>query len=381
MEKKITYKGLFVSFMTIIVVLSFFQLAVSADNSSCEKYAGVYEGTFWGDDSGTWILALLPDCEAYGFFYSNEDEDYFLVTATADSSGGFSGSADSGAKFQGAVLAEGYVTGQWRNDVYGYTGSLSGQKDHCDEYAGVYKGTYWGDDSGTWGMVIDSRCLAGGLFFSSNDQVYYQALAAMSANAELLGVTESGSSFWGSVESDFSVSGEWKNEGWNIDGSFSGSRTSLLVEYQNNRTDFTGGNDYRENHLELTFVKPSGLTEPVDLYISLTQPSVTRVRETFYFVHSDSRLNLLNGIYFNNAVPVSERRPYLAHVSMPNVLPLYGPDESNPIFNDGWVMPASTLCNDLPDGVYSFTVEAYRAGTDQLLAIGGVDVVLNRGCH
>lgn len=379
MKKKITYKELFLSFVTIIVFLSIFQLAVSADNSSCEKYAGVYEGTFWGDDSGTWTLALFPDCEAYGFFYSSEDEDYFLVTATADPSGSFSGSADSGAEFQGAVSADGYVTGQWRNDEYGYTGSFSGQKDHCDEYAGVYEGTYWGDDSGTWVMAVDSRCLASGLFYSQGDQEYYQAVGAMNVDAEFLGVTESGSSFWGWVESDFSVSGEWENEDWDIDGSFSGSRISLLIEYRANRTDFTGGNDYVGNHLELAFTKPSGLSEPVDLYISLTQPSITQGEETFYFVHTDSRITLPNGIYFNNAVPVLDKRAYLVHVYMPDVLTLYGPSE--PIFNDGWVIPAPNLCSDLPDGVYSFTVEAYRAGTDQLLAIGGVNVVLNRGCR
>ena len=45
------------------------------------------------------------------------------------------------------------------------------------------------------------------------------------------------------------------------------------------------------------------------------------------------------------------------------------------------MIPAPTLCHDLPDGNYTFTVEAYEPGTDNPLARGDVTITLNRGCE
>ena len=155
----------------------------------------------------------------------------------------------------------------------------------------------------------------------------------------------------------------------------------LTIEHQANSTSFSGGEDYETNHLELVFFRPQELTEPVDLYISLTQPAAEGGTVTYYFQHSDSRITLPNGIYFNSASPTTEKMPYLTSSTMPDTLQLYGPYDTTPIFNDGWVIPAPTLCDGLPDGNYTFTVEAYEPGTDNLLARGEVTITLNRGCE
>ncbi len=159
------------------------------------------------------------------------------------------------------------------------------------------------------------------------------------------------------------------------------------IEVQANATTFTGG-DYQTNHLELAFTKPQGLTDPVDLYISLTQPAAEGGSVTFYFQHSGSRVELSNGIYFNSAYPTTDRAPYCSNCTMPDTLQLYGPPSMNPIFNDGWVVPhpftmadGVESCQYLPDGDYTFTMKAYEPGTNNLVARGEVSITLNRGCQ
>ena len=153
-----------------------------------------------------------------------------------------------------------------------------------------------------------------------------------------------------------------------------------------NHTTFTGGEDYASNHLYLAFVRPDALTQPVDLYISLTQPSAEGGSVTYYLLQNDSRVVLANGIYFNQAtlIPMGFDDvflvPYCTNCTMPDTLQLYGPPRTNPILNDGWVVPAPVLCRDLPDGDYTITVEAYEPGTGNLLAKGEATITLDRGC-
>ncbi len=161
----------------------------------------------------------------------------------------------------------------------------------------------------------------------------------------------------------------------------------VTIEHQANATSFTGGDNYDTNHLELAFIKPSTLTQNVDLYISLTQPAAEGGTVTYYFASSSQKITLSNGIYFNNASPTTGRVSYNANAPMPNRLQLYGLPSMNPIFNDGWVVPhpftmtdGVESCQYLPDGNYTFTVEAYEAGTTNLLARGEATITLNRGC-
>ena len=159
------------------------------------------------------------------------------------------------------------------------------------------------------------------------------------------------------------------------------------VEPQVNSTAFRGGEEYSTNHLELAFVRPQTLNQPVDLYISLTQPAAEGGSVTYYFQYANGRVALPNGIYFNNASPTIVKAPYCTNCTMPDSLQLYGPSDMSPIFNDGWVIPhpftmadGVESCQYLPDGSYIFTLEAYGTGTDDLLAKGVATVILDRGC-
>ncbi len=154
----------------------------------------------------------------------------------------------------------------------------------------------------------------------------------------------------------------------------------LPISYNLNQTNFTGGADYDDNHLELVFFCPLGLNVPVDLYISLTQPSTQGGTVTYYFEKVTRKVVLSNGIYFNRANPVTNQAPYFTGEVMPDEVNLYGPSSSSPLFNDGWVIPAPALCDDLPDGDYVFTIQAFDPQSGELLATGKATVTLARGC-
>lgn len=155
-----------------------------------------------------------------------------------------------------------------------------------------------------------------------------------------------------------------------------------------NRHLFQGGMDYGEHHLELSFDRPFGLNQPVDIYLSLSQPSLEGDPVVYYFECTSNRFRLPNGIYFNHARPVNHRVAYRENICLPETFWLYGPDSLHPLFNDGWIIPAnftmadgSPSCQALPDGNYTFTLEIYQAGTDQLLDSTSVTVHLDRGCN
>ncbi len=160
------------------------------------------------------------------------------------------------------------------------------------------------------------------------------------------------------------------------------------IEPQINATSFSGGYNYDENHLELAFVKTKEISQSIDLYISLTQPAAEGGTVTYYFTYSPQTVTLPNGIYFNRAAPTTERRPYCTVCEMPSTLKLYAPSSQNPIFNDGWVVPhpfqmgdGVESCQYLPDGTYTFIIEACEAGTENLLVKSSAIVTLNRGCY
>ncbi len=150
---------------------------------------------------------------------------------------------------------------------------------------------------------------------------------------------------------------------------------------------FHGGMDPETNHLELAFDFPSS-DQRVNLYISLSQPAYGGGRVTYYFTSTDHRTTLPNGIYFNKAMPTTEKVPYLTDQFLPSSLRLYGELDENPIFNDGWLVPASfhladgsPSCQALPDGDYVFQIEAYQTGTTHLVTGGSAVVTLDRGCQ
>ena len=97
-------------------------------------------------------------------------------------------------------------------------------------YSGGFRGTYSGDDSGQWAMVISARdgSLIGG-FHSSvfNDDGLLsgtQALSLDSSRSFVTGVAGGTASFEGTLDSVDSMSGTWQDSTEGDSGTFTGSR-------------------------------------------------------------------------------------------------------------------------------------------------------------
>ena len=290
------------------------------------------------------------------------------------------------------------------------TGNTTGQTAHVYNDPGVYRATCTvvddggltatsnaveinvGGAPGGYTLTVSKTGTGSGTVISSPGGINCGGTCSAQFDAgevvTLMAIADAGSTFggWGgdcgqcgssttcqvTMDGNKSCTAEFDQQGGSV----------ATIEYVINNTHFRGGPvSDPNNSLQLAFIKPSSLNQLVDLYISLRQPSSTGGTATYYFVYSPQKVTLPNGIYFNYAVPVQVRQPYLSNSIMPQTLQLYGPVITNPIFNDGWVVPAPILCPDLPDGNYTFTVEAYSPGTSNLLARGTVTIVLERGCQ
>ena len=97
-------------------------------------------------------------------------------------------------------------------------------------YAGAFRGTYSGDDSGNFGVLVDaSSGLVSGFAYSNSDQtlgilsgttgVSFDQTASFAS-----GDTSSGGSFSGQFSSPDAVSGTWADPQFSQSGSFSGNR-------------------------------------------------------------------------------------------------------------------------------------------------------------
>lgn len=114
-----------------LLVLAVVVCLVSAlgcdDEVSCgsgvEQYAGIYDGTFSGDDQGTFTMTIAG-CDVTGVGDSNQD-GVFVITGVVDGSGDVVatfGSATTGATWQGTIDGD-VVTGTWTNRLFGQSGT------------------------------------------------------------------------------------------------------------------------------------------------------------------------------------------------------------------------------------------------------------------
>ena len=88
--------------------------------------AGSYEGTFSGDDSGTWMFVANEEGAITGSGRSN-DSGEFLFAGNIQSSGDAAfGGTSTGAVFNAEIAADGTVTGTWQSLMFDEDGTLTG---------------------------------------------------------------------------------------------------------------------------------------------------------------------------------------------------------------------------------------------------------------
>ena len=92
-------------------------------------YLGYYEGTFSGDDTGTWALTVDSNGNIVGDGFSNNDSASFTLSGTVGPDGNgqvSSGNVSTGATFSGVFSRDGIFSGTWENIQFAESGTFSG---------------------------------------------------------------------------------------------------------------------------------------------------------------------------------------------------------------------------------------------------------------
>lgn len=205
---------------TVLMVLLF-----SAAPALCavSDYAGTYNGTFAGDDTGIWIALISSNGDVAFITWSNwwgmvDGTD----NATINDSGNSSGTTEEGTFFSITVTLAGSVSGTWSEGLN--DGTISGDK--CDaatmsELAGTYSGSVYGDASGTFSFSVNSSGYVSGSVTVEGDKNSIEGGFDCDGNIIL---RADDASIKGTILSSGSISGNWySDDGYS--GGFSGSKT------------------------------------------------------------------------------------------------------------------------------------------------------------
>jgi len=96
-----------------------------------ERFAGRYQGTFSGEDSGTFDVDLDCNGDIEGFGVSTVFDEDFDIVGTATTSGEVTlttGGTSSLSTFHGTVASDGHVSGEWSNSFEGTSGTFQGSR-------------------------------------------------------------------------------------------------------------------------------------------------------------------------------------------------------------------------------------------------------------
>ncbi len=114
------------------------QTALSTDLFTA--YSGLYEGSFTGDDSGTWSMTVDENGVISGDGISDTDGN-FTITGQVSSDGNASvGSTSTGATFFGLIDVDDNFSGSWTNTFSNDSGTFTGTKQSTDTGGGSTPG-------------------------------------------------------------------------------------------------------------------------------------------------------------------------------------------------------------------------------------------------
>ena len=191
-----------------------------------EAIVGAWQGTYSGDDSGTFQMTINAQGKISGSATStNTGETFTLTGSVKNSDGGFSaGSTSNGATFTGTVAGTS-MNGTWESSQYGTSGTFTGSKvGSGPNYAGNWGGTYTGDDTGIFQLTINAQGSVSGSATSSNTGESFTLSGSIDSNGNFTaGTTSDGATFTGSITGD-SMSGTWESIVYGTSGTFTGSR-------------------------------------------------------------------------------------------------------------------------------------------------------------
>lgn len=196
--------------------------------------AGVYNGSFSGEDAGAWQFVALPDgsIHGWGYSFSDGDEEPFALqgTLSTDGSTDVAGSAGGGATFSGAVSGNA-ISGTWTGDGDGtFQGSRVSAAaadlppELMTQIVGGYTGTVFGDEIEPLTVEVDS---SGSMIFSipGEGAVAWSVITSTtSSSAVFVGSADDSESIQGTVGTDGTLEGTWQSSFYGESGTFTAQK-------------------------------------------------------------------------------------------------------------------------------------------------------------
>lgn len=105
-----------------------FKRSLDDGGGDASVFAGQWEGTYTGDDSGIFSVTINNNGQINGNGYSTNWEETFTLSGTVNSDGSFNaGNTSTGATFTGTIIGNN-LTGNWNNPTTDESGTFVGQK-------------------------------------------------------------------------------------------------------------------------------------------------------------------------------------------------------------------------------------------------------------
>ncbi len=198
------------------------------------SYAGAYQGTFSGDDSGTFgVLVHAISGIVEGPAYSPGDKDHFYIGGKTpisyDQNVTFvSGVTTNATVFNGRFTSVNEVSGSWLNALSTDSGNYSGSRiGGATDAVYRFTGNYSGEDFGLFSFDVNASNNVTGVAYSVVDDELLTVSGTVSG-ATLAATVSDGTTIDGTLDTAKGLlKGEWNNSAKGLSGKFSGGGCKL----------------------------------------------------------------------------------------------------------------------------------------------------------
>jgi hypothetical protein len=191
------------------------------NNCHASNVKGIYNGTFHGEQNGTWFL-LIDD--------SKKGQIYFWVTANQvvdsgniqfNSGTNFNFTCTYGISGSGSINPNGKISGNWKfNEI---SGNLTGSRQDLSKIktlVGTYSSNCSGNETGSWNFTVSAKGSITGTVTWDKNGLAEEGNGIINSKGDFIFLTKDDTSAQGALSPSGEISGNWNNPFWETSGTF-----------------------------------------------------------------------------------------------------------------------------------------------------------------
>jgi hypothetical protein len=191
------------------------------NNCHATNVKGIYGGTFYGEQNGTWFL-LIDDSkngQVYLWVTANQVVDSGNIQFTSDNS--FTFKCTYGISGSGVINTNGKISGSWK--LGEISGNLTGSRQDLDKIktlAGTYSSNCSGNETGSWNLTVSTKGSVTGTVTWDKNGLVEKGNGIVNSKGDFIFLTEDDTSAKGAFNPSGEISGNWNNPFWETKGTF-----------------------------------------------------------------------------------------------------------------------------------------------------------------